>query len=254
MAETVEYMWSVHGTPPPVTSILWRRLQEQNVEFFRSYSRRLEVLQQIKTFNMLLSRQAELMNRQKLTSHHDYPQAPRCLPTPKAGSFIYAQMVRKNIERCLKKYMNLEETKAILWREARIPPQITSLVWEKLQEQNVEFFRAYSRRLAVLQQIKTFNMLLSRQAELMNRQKLTSHHDYPQAPRSDQNSQSFSYDELPESIEMTYTEPNSSIESPQDSVPVPSDQPVGGFSYDELTRIFEMTDTEPNSSIESPTR
>lgn len=41
-------------------------------------------------------------------------------------------------------------------------------VWQKLEEENQEFFKAYYLRLVVMQQITEFNRLLERQFNLMN--------------------------------------------------------------------------------------
>lgn len=43
-------------------------------------------------------------------------------------------------------------------------------VWQKLNEQNPEFFKAYYTRLALKQQIEKFNELLEKQKELMDSQ------------------------------------------------------------------------------------
>lgn len=42
------------------------------------------------------------------------------------------------------------------------------LVWQKLEEQNQEFFKGYHLRLMVKEQIMEFNKLLDRQAALMH--------------------------------------------------------------------------------------
>lgn len=42
-----------------------------------------------------------------------------------------------------------------------------SPVWQKLEEENREFFKAYRLRLIVKDQIELFNSLLERQVELM---------------------------------------------------------------------------------------
>lgn len=43
-----------------------------------------------------------------------------------------------------------------------------SPVWQKLEEENREFFKAYHLRLKVKEQITLFNQLLERQVELMH--------------------------------------------------------------------------------------
>jgi hypothetical protein len=41
-------------------------------------------------------------------------------------------------------------------------------VWQRLEEQNHEFFKAYYTRLALKQQIEEFNKLLEKQKQLMD--------------------------------------------------------------------------------------
>jgi uncharacterized protein (TIGR01589 family) len=43
--------------------------------------------------------------------------------------------------------MNMREVVAILQQQAKIEPDFTALVWQKLEEQNAEFFSAYYPRL-----------------------------------------------------------------------------------------------------------
>ncbi|XP_051131345.1 uncharacterized protein LOC127251619 isoform X2 [Andrographis paniculata] len=50
-----------------------------------------------------------------------------------------------------------------------IDPQFTELVWQRLEEENQEFFKAYYLKLLVKDQIMEFNRLLSEQVELMRR-------------------------------------------------------------------------------------
>ncbi|KAJ6380829.1 hypothetical protein OIU77_029679 [Salix suchowensis] len=75
--------------------------------------------------------------------------------------------VQNLIERCLQLYMNQNEVVDTLLAQAKIEPGFTELVWQKLEEENREFFRAYYLRLKVKQQIEEFNKLLVQQAHLM---------------------------------------------------------------------------------------
>ncbi|CAN4118522.1 unnamed protein product [Withania somnifera] len=77
------------------------------------------------------------------------------------------QLVQNLIERCLQLYMNQEEVVRTLLHQAKIEPGFTELVWQKLEEENQEFFRAYHIRLMVKDQIERFNDLLARQVETM---------------------------------------------------------------------------------------
>jgi hypothetical protein len=95
--------------------------------------------------------------------------------------------VQKLIERCLELYMTQQEIVNALKMQANIEPGLTGLgappcpltrltthgcdgtqnraVWEKLQDQNPDFFRAYSTRLHVKEQIREFNTLVSQMNE-----------------------------------------------------------------------------------------
>ncbi|XP_071911663.1 uncharacterized protein [Coffea arabica] len=78
------------------------------------------------------------------------------------------QLVQNLIERCLQLYMSQKEVVNTLLHQAKIEPGFTELVWQKLEEENQEFFRAYHLRLIVKDQISRFNELLERQVELMS--------------------------------------------------------------------------------------
>ena len=62
--------------------------------------------------------------------------------------------------------MNMREVVAILQQQAKIEPDFTALVWQKLEEQNAEFFHAYYTRLRLKDQILAFNNLLEQHALL----------------------------------------------------------------------------------------
>ncbi|XP_042514133.1 uncharacterized protein LOC122088842 isoform X2 [Macadamia integrifolia] len=65
--------------------------------------------------------------------------------------------------------MTQKEVVETLLVQAKIEPDFTELVWQKLEEENKEFFKAYHVRLMVKQQIIAFNELLEKQAELMRK-------------------------------------------------------------------------------------
>ncbi|GLT27763.1 hypothetical protein SLA2020_027370 [Shorea laevis] len=77
------------------------------------------------------------------------------------------ELVQNLIERCLQLYMNRDEVVKILLTRARIDPGFTTLVWQKLEEENGDFFRAYYIRLKLKKQIVLFNNLLEHQYHLM---------------------------------------------------------------------------------------
>ncbi|CAK9236414.1 unnamed protein product [Sphagnum troendelagicum] len=82
------------------------------------------------------------------------------------------QLVQNLIERCLQLYMNQNEVITTLQYQAKIEPGFTSLVWQKLEEQNPEFFKAYYTRLKLKKQILLFNHLLEQQVQLMHKMSL----------------------------------------------------------------------------------
>ncbi|XP_042433658.1 uncharacterized protein LOC122020024 isoform X1 [Zingiber officinale] len=77
------------------------------------------------------------------------------------------ELVQNLIERCLQLYMSRNEVVRMLSTRARIEPGFTTLVWQKLEEENTEFFRAYYIRLKLKKQIILFNHLLEHQYHLM---------------------------------------------------------------------------------------
>ncbi|KAH6833850.1 helicase with zinc finger protein [Perilla frutescens var. hirtella] len=77
------------------------------------------------------------------------------------------ELVQNLIERCLQLYMNKDEVVKTLLNRARIDPGFTTLVWQKLEEENADFFRAYYIRLKLKKQIILFNHLLEHQYNLM---------------------------------------------------------------------------------------
>ncbi|KAL0373803.1 UNVERIFIED_CONTAM: hypothetical protein Sradi_3296000 [Sesamum radiatum] len=79
----------------------------------------------------------------------------------------YQTQVQNLIERCLQLYMNKDEVVKTLLNRARIDPGFTTLVWQKLEEENAEFFRSYYIRLKLKKQIILFNQLLEHQYHVM---------------------------------------------------------------------------------------
>lgn len=77
------------------------------------------------------------------------------------------ELVQNLIERCLQLYMNKDEVVKTLLSRAKIDPGFTTLVWQKLEEENSDFFRAYYIRLKLKKQILLFNHLLEHQYHLM---------------------------------------------------------------------------------------
>ncbi|KAL5223814.1 hypothetical protein ABZP36_010453 [Zizania latifolia] len=66
--------------------------------------------------------------------------------------------------------MDNKEVVDVLSREAKIEPSITQHVWQKLEENNPEFFKAYYLRLMLKNQITAFNKLLEDQLRIINKE------------------------------------------------------------------------------------
>lgn len=79
------------------------------------------------------------------------------------------QRVQNLIERCLQLYMPRKEVVQTLQAQAKIEPSFTNLVWQKLEEQNPDFFRAYYTRLKLKDQIVMFNYLLEQQVHMVQK-------------------------------------------------------------------------------------
>lgn len=76
---------------------------------------------------------------------------------------------KNHIEWCLVNYMSKKEAIDHLFIDKKIDRHLTDLVWQRLEEENPEFFEHYHLRLIVKAQIMEFNRLLSHQADLMSR-------------------------------------------------------------------------------------
>lgn len=79
------------------------------------------------------------------------------------------EVVRKLIERCLQLHLSRKEAVNVLSKEANVLPSITEILWQRLEEENQEFFEVYHIRLALKEQIQRFNDLLKQQALLMGK-------------------------------------------------------------------------------------
>ncbi|XP_038986463.1 uncharacterized protein LOC120111963 [Phoenix dactylifera] len=82
-------------------------------------------------------------------------------------TFEDVNRVKNMIERCLMLYMNQKQTVETLWKEQKIERVLTETVWERLQQDNPDFFRVYYVRLLLKGQLAFFNMLLEKQANSM---------------------------------------------------------------------------------------
>lgn len=99
--------------------------------------------------------------------------APASAPGPgsegRKVSTADIQLVQNLIEKCLQMYLSQREVVFTLHQQAKIEPGFTQLVWQKLEEQNPDFFRAYFTRLKLKDQINLFNHLLEQQVNVVQR-------------------------------------------------------------------------------------
>nr|CCA14234.1 conserved unknown protein putative [Albugo laibachii Nc14] len=80
-------------------------------------------------------------------------------------------LVQNLIERCLQQHLSKDEIIYTLQAQAKVDPQFTCIVWQKLEEQNESFFRAYAIQSQLREQIASFNYLVYQQKELMRKTK-----------------------------------------------------------------------------------
>lgn len=83
------------------------------------------------------------------------------------------KIVQGLIEECAQQYMTQAEIIATLQTQANIQPSLTCLVWQKLEEQNADFFYAYNAMLRVKDQIVAFNYLVDQQGQLLEKLNLS---------------------------------------------------------------------------------
>ncbi|KAJ0408041.1 hypothetical protein ATCC90586_003676 [Pythium insidiosum] len=78
--------------------------------------------------------------------------------------------VQNLIERCLQQYLSKDEIVVTLKTQAKVDPSFTAIVWQKLEEQNPSFFKAYGLQLQLKEQLVAFNYLVAQQKEMMAKQ------------------------------------------------------------------------------------
>ncbi|KUF99559.1 Enkurin [Phytophthora nicotianae] len=84
------------------------------------------------------------------------PPTPISPPTFSWNDILRVQNL---IERCLQQYLSKNDILITLKEQANVDPAFTNVVWQKLEEQNPTFFRAYSLQLQLKEQIIAFNYL-----------------------------------------------------------------------------------------------
>ncbi|KAG7385689.1 hypothetical protein PHYPSEUDO_001143 [Phytophthora pseudosyringae] len=95
--------------------------------------------------------------------------AKRPPPTPASPpTFSWNDILRVQnlIERCLQQYLSKNDILITLKEQANVDPAFANVVWQKLEEQNPTFFRAYSLQLQLKEQIIAFNYLVGQQKEM----------------------------------------------------------------------------------------
>ncbi|XP_042408268.1 uncharacterized protein LOC121997734 [Zingiber officinale] len=113
----------------------------------------------------------------KIQSKHQSPTVSETLEPDPGQSLILCSndkkishedigLVQNLIEHCLQLYMNKKEVIRTLSIRAKVEPEFTALVWQKLEEENSEFFRSYYIRVKLKKQIILFNQLLQHQYNL----------------------------------------------------------------------------------------
>ncbi|KAL4169359.1 hypothetical protein KRP22_010279 [Phytophthora ramorum] len=95
--------------------------------------------------------------------------AKRPPPTPVSPpTFSWNDILRVQnlIERCLQQYLSKNDILIMLKEQANVDPAFANVVWQKLEEQNPTFFRAYGLQLQLKEQIIAFNYLVGQQKEM----------------------------------------------------------------------------------------
>eukprot|EP00634_Sargassococcus_sp_CCMP2135_P005834 CAMPEP_0198644516 /NCGR_PEP_ID=MMETSP1467-20131203/668_1 /TAXON_ID=1462469 /ORGANISM="unid. sp., Strain CCMP2135" /LENGTH=146 /DNA_ID=CAMNT_0044379973 /DNA_START=31 /DNA_END=471 /DNA_ORIENTATION=+ len=101
------------------------------------------------------------------------PSSSSSSTSSRPSSYTWEQIkdVQSSIERCMQHYLTQTEIIATLQVQADVEPALTCLVWQKLEEQNPDFFVSYAACLRLKDQIVAFNYLVEQQTRLL--QKLT---------------------------------------------------------------------------------
>jgi uncharacterized protein (TIGR01589 family) len=73
----------------------------------------------------------------------------------------------------MQQYMTQAEIISTLQAQADIQPNLTCLVWQKLEEQNRDFFYSYNVMLRVKDQLVAFNYLVDQQQRLLHKLNLS---------------------------------------------------------------------------------
>ncbi|KAJ6881524.1 hypothetical protein NC651_028192 [Populus alba x Populus x berolinensis] len=130
------------------------------------------------SFSTLTSREPP-RNQQNIASGVGTGSVPIASNNNTAALCREIRIVRDLIERCLLLFLDKDEVVKTLFEQARIQPDFTRIVWNRLEQENAEFFKAYCTMLILKKQISVFNELLEKQHHLLN---YAAPLEYPLAP------------------------------------------------------------------------
>ncbi|XP_011001876.1 PREDICTED: uncharacterized protein LOC105109011 isoform X1 [Populus euphratica] len=130
------------------------------------------------SFSTLKSREPP-RNQQNITSGAGTGSVPIARNNNTAALCREIRIVQDLIERCLQLFLDKDEVVKTLFEQARIQPDFTRIVWNILEQENAEFFKAYCTKLILKKQISMFNELLEKHHHLLN---YAAPLEYPLAP------------------------------------------------------------------------
>lgn len=119
------------------------------------------------SFSTLTSREPP-RNQQNIASGAGTGSVPITSNNNTAALCREIRIVQDLIERCLQLFLDKDEVVKTLFEQARIQPDFTRIVWNRLEQENAEFFKAYCIKLILKKQISVFNELLEKHHHLLN--------------------------------------------------------------------------------------
>ncbi|XP_021729047.1 uncharacterized protein LOC110696081 isoform X2 [Chenopodium quinoa] len=105
------------------------------------------------------------------------------------------KFVQALIERCLHLYMTEDEVVTMLVNQFKLEKHFINLVWQRLEEENPDFFSAYNVRLTLKKQIILFNQLMEKQFHLT---KIRDFHNSKQPSQNGHSQVNSSFGHLPQ--------------------------------------------------------
>ncbi|KAL9648975.1 hypothetical protein ABK040_008355 [Willaertia magna] len=87
--ETIDFLCRKYeNIEPGFISLMWSKLEQQNPDFFKAYNIRLQIKDQITTFNQLVNDQAKLMQQQGVLVHNTVSSNTNISPNNSVSSVI----------------------------------------------------------------------------------------------------------------------------------------------------------------------